>query len=132
MPTEIRQELFSVNQTAKRTGRSISSIWRDIREHRLRVVYLGGSTKVTAESIDALIAGATPKPERSYLVKAHTAAADKAHAKAKANRERKEAERERLAALERRKAKRSQGRPRKVAKPEPATAAPKTAEPAAP
>lgn len=105
MSTEIRQQLFSIAQTAKRTGRSVSSTWRDVREGRLKVVYIGGSTKVTAESIDALISGATPKPERAYLVKAHTVAAEKAHEKAAANRERKAAERERLAALERRKAK---------------------------
>jgi hypothetical protein len=60
--TEVRQELFSVEQTAKRVGRSASSTWRDIKAGRYKVVYINGSTRITGESIDAVIAGEAPRP----------------------------------------------------------------------
>jgi hypothetical protein len=105
MPDEIRQKLFSIGETSTIFGCSVSSTWRAIREKRLDVVYLGGSTKITGESIDRLLAGKTPKPERLYLQKAHATAKARAHAKKAANLARKEAEAKRLAALERRKPK---------------------------
>jgi hypothetical protein len=63
MPTEVKQQLFSVDETSTILGCSVSSTWRAMREKRLEVVYLGGSTKIKGESIDRLIAGAAPKPE---------------------------------------------------------------------
>jgi hypothetical protein len=106
MPTEIKQRLFSTSETATILGCSISSVWRAMREGRLEVVYLGGSTKIKNESIDRLLPGETPKPDRPYLDKAHATAKAMAKAKAEANLARKEAERVRLDALERRKSKR--------------------------
>jgi predicted DNA-binding transcriptional regulator AlpA len=84
----VQQKLFSPQETAVITGRSLSSVWRDIAKGRLRKVKIGGSTRVTGESIDALIAEGSQPLERAYLAKARTASADKAHAKAAANRER--------------------------------------------
>jgi hypothetical protein len=63
--TEVQQELFSVEQTAKRVGRSASSTWRDIKAGRYKVVYINGSTRITGESIDAVIAGEAPRPTPS-------------------------------------------------------------------
>jgi hypothetical protein len=63
--TEVRQELFSVEQTAKRVGRSASSTWRDIKAGRYKVVHINGSTRITGESIDAVIAGEAPRPTPS-------------------------------------------------------------------
>ncbi|HZZ21092.1 MAG TPA: helix-turn-helix domain-containing protein [Roseiarcus sp.] len=104
MPDEIKQQLFSVSETSTILGCSASSTWRAIREKRLKVIYIGGSTKVTRESLDALLAGA-PKPERPYLKAAHDAANAFAKAKAAANLARKQAEAKRLAAVEQRKPK---------------------------
>jgi Helix-turn-helix domain len=58
MPAEVKQQLFSVDETSTILGCSVSSTWRAMREKRLEVVYLGGSTKIKGESIDRLIAGA--------------------------------------------------------------------------
>jgi hypothetical protein len=97
----VQQQLFSPQETAVITGRSLSSVWRDVAKGRLRKIKIGGSTRITGESIDALIAEGSQPLDTAYLAKARAASA----AKAAANRERKEAERERLAALERRKVK---------------------------
>jgi hypothetical protein len=61
IPT-VQRELFTVQQTAVRTCRSVSSTWRDIKAGRYKVVYINGSTRITGESIDAVVAGeAAPK-----------------------------------------------------------------------
>jgi hypothetical protein len=112
MPTEVKQQLFSIAETSIIFGCSVSSTWRAIRERRLDVVYLGGSTKITGPSIDRLLAGKTPKPERLYLQKAHETAKARAYAKKAANLARKEAEAKRLLALERRKRPPGAERPR--------------------
>ena len=87
MPTEVKQQLFSVDETSTILGCSVSSTWRAMREKRLEVIYLGGSTKIKGDSIDRLLAGETPKPDRSYLKKAHDSAKAKAKAKAAAKRQ---------------------------------------------
>jgi hypothetical protein len=53
----VTQRLFSIPKTAKIIDRSESSVWRDIRAGRLTAVHVCGSTRVTAESIDALCRG---------------------------------------------------------------------------
>ena len=62
----VKQQLFSVHETAIRTGRSVSSIWRDLDAGRLKRVRIGGSTRVSGDSIDAMVAGEAPsKPSRN-------------------------------------------------------------------
>jgi hypothetical protein len=53
----VKQRLFSIPETSKIIGRAESSVWRDIRAGRLKVVHICGSTRVTVESIDALCRG---------------------------------------------------------------------------
>jgi predicted DNA-binding transcriptional regulator AlpA len=57
--SEVKQRVFSVPQTAIILGRSESSVWRDLRDGRLDSVKIGGSRRVTGESIDRLISNAT-------------------------------------------------------------------------
>ena len=61
----VQQKLFSPQEAAIILGRSLSSVWRDLAQGRLKRVRIGGSTRVTAESIDAVVAGEAPsKPSR--------------------------------------------------------------------
>ena len=58
----VKQQLFTVQETAVRTCRSTSSIWRDLASGRLKAVRINGSTRVDGDSIDAMVAGeAAPK-----------------------------------------------------------------------
>jgi hypothetical protein len=62
----VQQQLFTVQETAVRTCRSVSSTWRDIKAGRYKVVHINGSTRITGESIDAVVAGEAPsKPSRN-------------------------------------------------------------------
>jgi hypothetical protein len=58
----VTKQLFTVQETAVRTCRSESSVWRDLAEGRLKCVRIGGSTRVTGDSIDAMVAGEAPIP----------------------------------------------------------------------
>jgi hypothetical protein len=60
---EVWQRLFSIRETMTILGRSRSSIWRDIKAGRLAVVRIAGSTRVTADSVDLLVANGAPLVE---------------------------------------------------------------------
>jgi hypothetical protein len=60
---EVRQRLFSITETMTILGRSRSSVWRDIKAGRLAVVRIAGSTRVTADSVDLLVANGAPLVE---------------------------------------------------------------------
>jgi hypothetical protein len=57
---EPRQRLFTIAQTMEILQRSRSSIFRDLKSGRLTVVRIGGSTRVTADSVDLLVANGAP------------------------------------------------------------------------
>jgi hypothetical protein len=63
----VQQQLFSVLETAIITGRSESSIWRDLRVGRLESVHIAGSTRITLRSIEAACNGDAPKPTRKSI-----------------------------------------------------------------
>jgi hypothetical protein len=69
---EVRQRLFSIAETMKILNRSRTSVWRDIKAGRLATVHIGGSVRVTGDSIDRLCAVGAPlaikrKPPRRLL-----------------------------------------------------------------
>jgi hypothetical protein len=62
----VKQKLFTPQETAIILSRSLSSVWRDLAQGRLKRVRINGSTRVDGESIDAMIAGEAPsKPSRN-------------------------------------------------------------------
>jgi hypothetical protein len=55
--SDVKQRLFSYSETSKILNRSEVSLWRDVKEGRLVAVKIGGSARITGESIDRLCAG---------------------------------------------------------------------------
>jgi hypothetical protein len=54
----VQQRLFSYAEASKILNRSVVSLWRDVKAKRLVAVKIGGSTRITGESIDRLCSGA--------------------------------------------------------------------------
>jgi excisionase family DNA binding protein len=57
---EITQQLFSVGEAASMLGCSVSSIWRDLKAQRLTATRIGGRTRITRASLEALLAHGAP------------------------------------------------------------------------
>jgi Helix-turn-helix domain len=60
--SDVKQRLFTYSETSKILNRSEVSIWRDVKDGRLVAVKIGGSTRITGESIERAIAGEAPNP----------------------------------------------------------------------
>jgi hypothetical protein len=55
--TPVQQRLFSYAEASKILNRCPVSLWRDIKAGRLDCVHIGGSVRITGESIDRICAG---------------------------------------------------------------------------
>ncbi len=82
----VERRLFTVKETARIIGRSTPSVYRDIASGLLDAVYLAGSTRITAKSIDELCTGkrSTKPPGRGEKARAMLAARRDHQAAAKA------------------------------------------------
>jgi hypothetical protein len=55
--SDVKQRLFTYQETSTILKRSEVSIWRDVKAGRLVCVHIGGSARITGESIDRVCAG---------------------------------------------------------------------------
>jgi hypothetical protein len=55
--SDVKQRLFTYSETSKILSRGRVSIWRDVKAGRLVLVHIGGSARITGESIDRICAG---------------------------------------------------------------------------
>jgi hypothetical protein len=60
LESEVKQRLFSAREVSVIMGRSLASVWRDVKAGRLVAVRICGSTRITAESIEALCQSSGP------------------------------------------------------------------------
>jgi hypothetical protein len=65
--SDVKQRLFTYSETSKILRRSEVSLWRDVKEARLVAVKIGGSARITGESIERAIAGEAPNPPQQPL-----------------------------------------------------------------
>lgn len=57
------RKLVSVAEAMAALSRSRSSVWRDIRDGRLKAVNIGRSVRITAESLDRMVEHGAPLEE---------------------------------------------------------------------